>query len=180
MSEQRPSFAALAGWSIAILLLLRISGWAPWSIFIHWGPHWGLLSSVCWLYHGRCRCRMNRQELNSVPLSPRLFKCWRTTYSLDIENFMRRKASTTIIFVTVFLDLLGFGIVLPLMPLYALDPRFAALTRSNWLVNGYLLHNAVCFCPVVGALFRPHRPSSGVDNRAVWLLHLLSGLWSCR
>ncbi|MBF0195046.1 MAG: hypothetical protein HQL71_10845 [Magnetococcales bacterium] len=46
MSEQRPSFAALAGWSIAVLVLLGISGWAPWSIFIHFGPHWGLLSGI--------------------------------------------------------------------------------------------------------------------------------------
>ncbi len=46
MSEQRPSFAVLAGWSIGVLVLLVISGWAPWAIFIHFGPHWGLLSGV--------------------------------------------------------------------------------------------------------------------------------------
>ncbi|MBF0357036.1 MAG: hypothetical protein HQL70_00435 [Magnetococcales bacterium] len=46
MSEQRPSFAVLAGWSIGILVALGVSGWAPWSIFIHFGPHWGLLSGL--------------------------------------------------------------------------------------------------------------------------------------
>jgi hypothetical protein len=46
MSAKRPSFAALAGWSIGVLVLLGISGWAPWYIFIHFGPHWGLLSGI--------------------------------------------------------------------------------------------------------------------------------------
>jgi hypothetical protein len=43
MSEKRPSFVALASWSIGILAILVLSGWMPWAVFIHFGPHWGLL-----------------------------------------------------------------------------------------------------------------------------------------
>ena len=32
---------------------------------------------------------------------------------------MARKASLLVIFLTVFIDLIGFGIVLPVLPLYA-------------------------------------------------------------
>lgn len=46
MNTSRPSFATLAGWSIGILVLLVASGWAPWAIFINYGPHWGLLSGI--------------------------------------------------------------------------------------------------------------------------------------
>src|SRR5215510_10736893 len=42
-----------------------------------------------------------------------------------------RKPSVFIIFLTVFIDLIGFGIVLPLLPLYNRD--FGA---SGWMIGG--------------------------------------------
>src|SRR5437763_1265271 len=41
-----------------------------------------------------------------------------------------RKPSTLVIFLTVFIDLIGFGIVLPLLPLYNRD-----LGASGWLIG---------------------------------------------
>ncbi|MBF0296495.1 MAG: MFS transporter [Magnetococcales bacterium] len=53
---------------------------------------------------------------------------------------MKFPPSTGIIFLAVFLDLLGFGMVLPLMPLYAADPRFAATPEQiGWLMAIYSL-----------------------------------------
>ncbi|MBF0438631.1 MAG: MFS transporter [Magnetococcales bacterium] len=58
---------------------------------------------------------------------------------------MRPRASTGIIFVAVFLDLLGFGMVLPLMPLYATDPRFAATpAQIGWLMASYSIMQFIC------------------------------------
>ncbi len=58
---------------------------------------------------------------------------------------MRTKATTGIIFVAVFIDLLGFGMVLPLMPLYAADPRFAATpTQIGWLMAIYSIMQFLC------------------------------------
>ncbi|MBF0455127.1 MAG: MFS transporter [Magnetococcales bacterium] len=63
---------------------------------------------------------------------------------------MRRKASTGILFFTVFLDLLGFGMVLPLMPLYAADPRFAATpVEIGWLMAIYSIMQFL-FAPLWG------------------------------
>lgn len=58
---------------------------------------------------------------------------------------MRPKASTAIIFIAVFLDLLGFGMVLPLMPLYAADPHFAATpAQIGWLMAIYSIMQFFC------------------------------------
>ena len=65
---------------------------------------------------------------------------------------MQRKASIGILFLTVFLDLLGFGMVLPLMPLYASDPRFlASPTEIGWLMAIYSLMQFF-FAPFWGKL----------------------------
>ncbi|MBF0381738.1 MAG: MFS transporter [Magnetococcales bacterium] len=79
---------------------------------------------------------------------------------------MRRKSSVTIIFFTVFLDLLGFGIVLPLMPLYALDPRFAASpAQIGWLMAIYSIMQFF-FAPLWG------RYSDRVGRRPVLIIGL--------
>ncbi|HXH65114.1 MAG TPA: MFS transporter, partial [Mariprofundaceae bacterium] len=57
-----------------------------------------------------------------------------------------------IVFLTVFLDLLGFGIVLPLMPIYAQLPQFhATSTEIGWLMAVYSLMQFI-FAPVWGRL----------------------------
>ncbi len=85
---------------------------------------------------------------------------------------MRRKASTTIIFFTVFLDLLGFGIVLPLMPLYALDPRFAASpAQIGWLMAIYSIMQFI-FAPLWG------RYSDRIGRRPVLIIGLFGSCLS--
>ncbi|MBF0341537.1 MAG: MFS transporter, partial [Magnetococcales bacterium] len=65
---------------------------------------------------------------------------------------MKPKATTGIIFTAVFLDLLGFGMVLPLMPLYAADPRFAATPAEiGWLMAIFSLMQFL-FAPWWGSL----------------------------
>jgi multidrug resistance protein len=57
-----------------------------------------------------------------------------------------------IVFLTVFLDLLGFGIVLPLMPIYAQLPQFhATSTEIGWLMAVYSLMQFI-FAPIWGRL----------------------------
>lgn len=80
---------------------------------------------------------------------------------------MHRKASVGIIFFTVFMDLLGFGMVLPLMPLYAADPRFqASPVDIGWLMAIYSLMQ-FCFAPLWGRL------SDRMGRRPVLLIGLL-------
>ncbi|MBF0448295.1 MAG: MFS transporter [Magnetococcales bacterium] len=79
---------------------------------------------------------------------------------------MNRKASTGIIFITVFLDLLGFGMVLPLMPLYASDPRFAATPAEiGWLMAIYSIMQFL-FAPLWGRL------SDRIGRRPVLIIGL--------
>ena len=46
-----------------------------------------------------------------------------------------RKASLLVIFLTVFIDLLGFGMVLPLLPLYA--DQFV-VDRAGWQLGALM------------------------------------------
>lgn len=65
---------------------------------------------------------------------------------------MKLKLSTGIVFLTVFLDLLGFGMVLPLMPLYAADPRFLAEPwQIGWLMAIYSIGQFL-FAPAWGRI----------------------------
>jgi len=60
------------------------------------------------------------------------------------------KRALAIIFVTVFVDLLGFGIVVPLLPLYA--ERFGAGPAViGWLLASYLIAQAIA-APLLGKL----------------------------
>ncbi|MBF0628040.1 MAG: MFS transporter [Magnetococcales bacterium] len=65
---------------------------------------------------------------------------------------MKPKATTGIIFIAVLFDLVGFGMVLPLMPLYAADPRFAATPiQIGWLMAIYSIMQFL-FAPYWGWL----------------------------
>ncbi len=58
---------------------------------------------------------------------------------------MNRKPSLLIIFLTVFIDLIGFGIVMPLLPLYS--ERFGA--------HGYMIGVIIASFSVMQFLFAP-------------------------
>ncbi|MBF0097816.1 MAG: MFS transporter [Magnetococcales bacterium] len=85
---------------------------------------------------------------------------------------MRRTASVGIIFFTVFMDLLGFGMVLPLMPLYAADPRFqASAAEIGWLMAIFSLMQFF-FAPLWGRL------SDRIGRRPVLLIGLFGSAFS--
>ena len=63
---------------------------------------------------------------------------------------MARKASLLVIFLTVFIDLVGFGIVLPILPLYIKDFGSSGLAAGA-IVASYSLMQAI-FSPFWGGL----------------------------
>ncbi len=57
-----------------------------------------------------------------------------------------------LIFLTLFIDMIGFGIVIPVLPLYAEGTRFGATTTQlAWIVGIYSLLQVVC-APLLGRL----------------------------
>ena len=75
---------------------------------------------------------------------------------------MARKASLLIIFLTVFIDLVGFGIVLPMLPLYSKEFGASGLVAGG-IVAAYSLMQFI-FSPVWGRL------SDRVGRRPVLLV----------
>ena len=73
----------------------------------------------------------------------------------------------------MFIDLLGFGMVLPLLPIYAKDFALQlGLERGHTQrraadrpADVQLFGHAVSLRPLVGTAFRSHRPPAGVDGR---------------
>ena len=57
-----------------------------------------------------------------------------------------------LIFLTIFIDMVGFGIMIPVLPLYATGSEFAATpAQLGWLVGIYSLLQLV-FSPIFGKI----------------------------
>ena len=52
-----------------------------------------------------------------------------------------------IIFITVFIDLIGFGMVIPILPYYANNPPFNATPQRDRVSGRELFVDAVLFFP---------------------------------
>jgi multidrug resistance protein len=76
-----------------------------------------------------------------------------------------KKAQLGIIFLTVFIDLIGFGIVIPILPLYA--KHFGASETVNGLLVGIYSAMQFIFSPVLGKI------SDRVGRRPVLLVSLM-------
>src|SRR6266849_2612723 len=76
-----------------------------------------------------------------------------------------RKSPLATLFLVVFIDLLGFGIVMPLLPLYA-DHFHAPHSTIGYLVSTYSLMQFL-FAPILGGV------SDRVGRRPIILLSLL-------
>ncbi len=63
---------------------------------------------------------------------------------------MHKKASLTIIFITIFIDLVGFGIILPVLPFYALE--FGASASQIGLLGASFSLMQFLFMPIWGRL----------------------------
>jgi MFS transporter, DHA1 family, tetracycline resistance protein len=90
------------------------------------------------------------------------------------ENKSRR-AALFLVFIVVFIDLLGFGIVLPLLPLYAQDLLKPLLpSESHRIVRGMILGLLMSSFSAMQFLFAPiwGRISDRVGRRPILLLGL--------
>src|SRR5499433_3783770 len=72
-----------------------------------------------------------------------------------------------VIFITVFIDLIGFGIVIPVLPYYAEGTRFGATPREVGLLFASYSVMQLFFAPVLGRLSDKH------GRRPVLLFSLL-------
>src|ERR1700679_3613971 len=88
---------------------------------------------------------------------------------------MKRKPSLLVIFLSVFIDLIGFGIVLPLLPGYAED-NFSQTFSQKGLVIGAIIASFLAmqffFAPVWGKL------SDRIGRRPVMLISNLGAAGS--
>jgi len=82
-----------------------------------------------------------------------------------IQRMATKKSQIGIIFLTVFIDLVGFGIVIPVLPLYA--KHFGANESINGLLVGVYSAAQFFFAPILG------RISDRVGRRPVLLVSLV-------
>src|SRR5882724_12043588 len=80
---------------------------------------------------------------------------------------MNRKPSILVIFLSVFIDLIGFGIVLPLLPGYAED-NF----RPDFSAKGFIIGGIIASFSAMQFLFAPAwgRLSDRIGRRPVLLV----------
>jgi len=78
-----------------------------------------------------------------------------------------RRSPLLVIFITVFIDLVGFGIVIPVLPYYAEGTRFGATPRGVGLLFASYSVMQLIFSPVLGRLSDKH------GRRPVLLISLL-------
>ena len=63
-----------------------------------------------------------------------------------------KRSPLLVIFITVFIDLIGFGIVIPVLPYYAENTRFGATPREVGLLFASYSVMQLIFAPVLGRL----------------------------
>src|SRR5437870_13304283 len=78
-----------------------------------------------------------------------------------------RKASLAVLFLTVFIDLIGFGMVIPFLSFYA----------REYGANGVTVGSVVGICSIMQCFFAPvwGRMSDRIRRRAVILTSLTAG-----
>ncbi len=89
------------------------------------------------------------------------------------EKVEARPGSLLVIFLTVFIDLLGFGLVLPLLPIYA--DQFS-LDKSGVMLGLLMASFSVMqfiFAPILGRTFRSCWSSPGVNAGTCQFCRLL-------
>ena len=80
---------------------------------------------------------------------------------------MARKSPLAVLFLTVFVDLVGFGILLPVLPKYAQD--FGASATAIGLLNAIYSLMQMAFAPVWG------RVSDRIGRRPIIIMTALGG-----
>jgi multidrug resistance protein len=67
-----------------------------------------------------------------------------------------KRSPLVVIFTTVFIDLVGFGIVIPVLPFYAESPKFDASPRTVGLLFASYSIMQLIFSPILGRLSDKH------------------------
>src|SRR5260370_22424440 len=67
-----------------------------------------------------------------------------------------KRSPLFVIFITVFIDLVGFGMVIPVLPYYAEGTRFGATPREVGLLFASYSIMQLVFAPVLGRLSDKH------------------------
>jgi MFS transporter, DHA1 family, tetracycline resistance protein len=67
-----------------------------------------------------------------------------------------KRSPLVVIFTTVFIDLVGFGIVIPVLPFYAESPQFNATPRTVGLLFASYSLMQLIFSPILGRLSDKH------------------------
>lgn len=83
------------------------------------------------------------------------------------SKLLMKRSPLLVIFITVFIDLLGFGIVIPVLPFYAENTRFGATPREIGLLFASYSVMQLIFAPVLGRLSDKH------GRRPILLISLL-------
>src|SRR4026208_393346 len=78
-----------------------------------------------------------------------------------------KRSPLIVIFTTVFIDLVGFGIVIPVLPFYAEGPAFNATPRTVGLLFASYSVMQLIFSPILGGLSDKH------GRRPVLLLSII-------
>lgn len=88
--------------------------------------------------------------------------------SLDNPPTKKRNPALGLIFLTLFIDMIGFGIVIPVLPLYAEDKNLfgASPTQLAWIVGIYSLLQFI-FSPIIGKI------SDRVGRRPVLVVSII-------
>jgi len=68
------------------------------------------------------------------------------------ESYQMKRSPLLVIFVTVFIDLVGFGIVIPVLPFYVEGSRFNASPRAVGLLFASYSIMQLVFTPILGRL----------------------------
>jgi MFS transporter, DHA1 family, tetracycline resistance protein len=82
-------------------------------------------------------------------------------------KLIMKRSPLLVIFITVFIDLIGFGIVIPVLPYYAEGTRFGATPREVGLLFASYSVMQLIFAPVLGRL------SDKYGRRPILLISLL-------
>ena len=65
------------------------------------------------------------------------------TFPLENKSKLMRKTALFVVFLTVFIDLLGFGMVLPLLPLYGKQLEVVEAAKLSQLLAAF--HSSAAF-----------------------------------
>src|SRR5581483_11695400 len=102
---------------------------------------------------------------------------------VQTQNRVSRISPLLLIFLTVFIDLIGFGIVIPILPIYAESTTFHASPAAiGWLMGSFSLAQLI-FSPILGRLSdrvgrRPVLVFSVLGSALAFLMMGLAGsLW---